>query len=445
MAKSQRRLVEESKNARRQLEREREELRRQLPGLDGLRTFFLAAGVGVELKSGRCLLINGSQTGPLSHLPPPDTLEWNSIVSEIALKYLRGKFIAAVRDNACFDEGVRVVLVPRERGFEIMRGGVRLAIIQAARAQIPHGEGIRANFLIPGPHWHLLADVVSSAEGALVTEWEREDEPEASADASGIEAKAPPTHTPARQIDHLPEGLDPELLDVCLDASRRIRLERQVAYERPVVLESVIGELTLLPISTARSRLLMPFQLMTDTETLTGELVMADRDPLPLLITENVADENAIAAWTCALLGFADATCVEFAQTPPAGRRDPAPPRPRRLASVPRTDGSMQTLPREQRWPSHLEPVGQWIHYSGSFVAGHRRRLRAGQSASDKAHDRARQVGIILHPHETWVRAHARGVPDGVEMRFAWNPPAELKPLENGPGAEAGNSPGRLT
>jgi hypothetical protein len=173
MAKNQRRQLEKSKNERRQLEKERQELLRQLPGLESLLAFLRAAGISVELGPGRWLWINGVQAEHLTHLPPPETLEWNSIISEIALKYLRTKFIRAVEDNARCVEGVRTVLLPREKGFAIMRGDVPLAIIHAARAQIPHREGIRANFLIPGPLWRVLADVVHGAEGELLAEWER--------------------------------------------------------------------------------------------------------------------------------------------------------------------------------------------------------------------------------------------------------------------------------
>jgi hypothetical protein len=62
-----------------------------------------------------------------------------------------------------------------------------------------------------------------------------------------------------------------------LKASRRIRLERQVAYERPVVLQCDIGELTLLPIAGTVTRLFMPFRLGNGTQTLKGELVLGDR------------------------------------------------------------------------------------------------------------------------------------------------------------------------
>jgi len=426
MAKTQRRQLEKSKNVRRQLEKESQELRRQLPGLDSLLGFFRSAGVSVELRRGRWLWINGAQAEHLTHLPPPETLEWSSIVNEITLKYLRSKFIRAITENAYFGEGARVVMVPRESGFAVMRGDVRLVVIHPAQAQIPHREGMRANFLIPGEHWRLLADVVYESEGELIAEWELRGAKEA-AEAGNVGARAKLRRAAERLIDHLPEGLDPELIDACLDASRRIRLERQVAYDRPVLLESEVGELTLLPIERTGSRLLMPFRLRKGMENLTGELVISDRDPLPLLIGEGVTDEDAITAWTFALAGFADATCVELDRAAPATRRDPPITPPSPPASIHGPSTSARALPRRRPWPSYLEPAGQWIRYSGSFVAGHRRRLQDGQKASGQAHDLARQVGIILSRHETWVRPHARGVPDGIEMRFVWYPPGPVR------------------
>ena len=236
----------------------------------------------------------------------------------------------------------------------------------------------------------------------------------------------------SRRLDHLPDDLDPELIAACLDASRRIRLDRQVAYERPVILESEVGELALLPVERNGSRLLAPFRLSKSTQALSGELIISGRDPLPLLIGEAVGDQDATTAWICALLGFADATCVEFGPSTREPRRDPAMQFPPLPTQVPHQAASGRALPRRQRWPDYLEPVGHWIRYSGSFVAGHRRHLQDGHDASDEARHRARQVGIVLRPHETWVRAHTRGVPDGVEMRFAWRPPVPLnRPTRN--------------
>ena len=236
--RAERRQQEMSKNERRRLERQTEELRRQLPGLDSLLGFFRGAGVEVELRAGRWLWIDGVKAEHLTHLPPPETLEWNSIVSKIALKYLPSRFNRAIADNACFDADLRVVLVPRESGFAVMRSDVRLAVIQAARVLIPNREGMRANFLIPGEHWRLLAENLDDAEMELVAEWHRQNDAKAAGVAADTKGKSELRRSAARRIDHLPEGLDSELVDACLDASRRIRLERQVAYERPVVLES---------------------------------------------------------------------------------------------------------------------------------------------------------------------------------------------------------------
>jgi hypothetical protein len=342
-----------------------------------------------------------------------------------------------------------------------MRDGVRLVLLCPTLAQIPRRDVIYANFLTPGPHWHQVADVLRGAEPELVAEWKHKQEAKVAAEAAEAAAKAeqrlaavrwrlehlpddpvpreavrpsgqlPGNIAPRRRaaarrcIDQLPDNLAPELLDACLEASRRIRLERQLDYDRPVVLECDFGELTLLPIAATETRLRIPFRLSKGTETLKGELVLAESDPLPLLVGEDVADQDAITAWICALLGFADATCIESAE--PTARSKSA-GQLHSTSSVSHHRPSIRALPQgRQWWPKHLEPVGNWNPCSGSYVPGHRRRLHDGWTASEKARDRARQVGIILHWDETWVQAYIRGVPDNIEMRFLWHAPTELR------------------
>jgi hypothetical protein len=167
-------------------------------------------------------------------------------------------------------------------------------------------------------------------------------------------------------------------------------------------------------------------------KTLEGKLVLGDRDPLPLLISEDIAGQDAITVWTYALVGFADATCVEFEPGEPISRRESARPW-QRPSSASHRHPSTRSLPRRWRWPRHLEPVGHWVDYHGSFVAGHRRHLTDGRTASAEARDRARQVGIRLHQDETWVRPHTRGVPEGMEMRFLWHAPTQLKRSQTQP------------
>jgi hypothetical protein len=414
--------------------KERQQLERRLPGLNRLISFFRAAEIPVELVRGGRLWINRQQTGPLTwSLPDRRRLDWNSVIDEMALEYAGDRFAHAVADNARFGAGLRAFLRRREKGFEIKRDEVRLAMIHATHARVPSGEWINANFLTPGPHWQQLADVVHRAESQLVAEWrqeqaERESQAAEEAAAAAAEALAAAERVRAaarRRLDEFPAWIAAELEEVGLEASRKIREERQVAYERPVVLENEHGELTLLPIKGPESRLLVPFVLIGETDTLRGELLLAGTDPLPLFIPPEVDDDQALIAWTSALLGFADATCIELAA--PAARTMPVfpPRRPARSGRRTVRDRS-SAIPRRRTWPSHLEPIGHWVRYSGSFVAGHRRRLDDDHQPSAEARARARQVGIVLAPNETWVRPHTRGVPDGLEMRFRWSAPEAL-------------------
>lgn len=413
---------------------EHQQLRRGHSGLDGMLGFFRAAGINAELGRDGCLWINGTQTEHLAQLPSPETPDWINLVNEIALKYVRDKFISAVEENARFGDGVSASPLPSERGFAIMRDDMRLAVIHPAHASIPHRPFIYANFLVPGAHWQQVANALHDAEADMVAERKRERQANAAVAASAV-ADARRRHAAAqRRIEKLPDDLSPKLIKASLDASRRIRLERQVAYDRPVILECDVGELTLLPIAGTETRLFIPFRLKKGTETMQGELVLGDRDPLPLLIGRDVPHDDAIKAWTCALLGFADATCIELEPTEPTMRVESARQR-RPVYSASRRRPSTTAVPRTRRWPRHLEPVGRWIHYSGSFVAGHRRRLNDGKTATPEARDRARRLGIILHSHETWVRPHARGIPDGIDMRFRWHTPTELKLLRSNPRA----------
>jgi hypothetical protein len=402
------------------------ERRRRLSGTDAMLEFLGAGGFSVKRARSGCLKIDGSQTRSLTHLPPQETLEWQMTADELVLKHGGNKFIKAVRDNARFGNGLRTSLRQYERGIAVMRGEIRLAIIHPSRAQVPHQEVIYANFLVPGPHWQQVADVLHNAEPDLVAEWKREQEAKLAAQKTAGPATDGQLAVERRRIVQLPDDLAPELISACLDASQRVRLDRQVAYERPVILESDLGELTLLPITGPESRLLMPFRFRMGISVLQGELVLGNRDPLPLVIGAEVPDEDAITAWTCALLGFADATCIEPAPAQPAAQHERAgPTRPSRGTSHDRQ--ATPIAPRRQIWPKTLEPVGHWARFSDSFVAGHRRRLNSNQAASDEACDHARQVGITLRPHETWVRPHPRGVPDNIEMRFRWHTSQTLK------------------
>jgi hypothetical protein len=496
-------------------------VKRQLPGINFVISFFGQAGVRTEiLPSGR-LAVDGKLTAPLTERTwSSEPARLNGLIDEITANYIEGRLLASVVRNTSHDIGVRTSVKHHGNGFAIVHGGMRLVLIRATSAQVLKGDLIKGNFLNPGPHWRqldkaimavhprLLAEVkqakrtantsasqarayakstrkargraarsVAQAEFAASTAkaaeraaakaaertaaraaiWAAEAARAKAAAATTTVAVVPGTDTEPRstswvseeakvaasegdglattsavrrrgpvqqRIENFPDGLAPGLTRACLDASRRIRLERQVAYDRPVVLDCDLGELILLPVSGSGSRLLLPFHLKTASGTVIGELVLGNHDPLPLLIGSHVTDAEAIAAWTCALLGFADATCFEIEVADPTPRSHV--PTPRLPRGSLRSRHSIPDLPRKRQWPSQLLPVGSWVRYSGSLVAGHRRRLHDGQTASIEARYRARQIGILLRPGETWVRPFTRGVPDGVEMRFRWHAPTEL-------------------
>lgn len=115
---------------------------------------------------------------------------WDSVIDEMALKYVGDKFIKAIEDNARFGEGLRAFLRPSEKAFAIMREDVRLATIHATRSYIPRREIIHANFLKPGIHWQQIADALHGAEAELMAEWKHKQEATAAAEAAAAAAEA---------------------------------------------------------------------------------------------------------------------------------------------------------------------------------------------------------------------------------------------------------------
>jgi hypothetical protein len=402
------------------------------PAPDGrqrIADFFLSAGIPAELRPKKALAINGKKTGPVPNtLPPPGAPGWNSLVDELAIRYAHQEFINSLTENSSFDGDLRAYLRPDEHGFAIKHGSTRVAIVHATHARVRGHDPVIANFLTPGPHWQELASLVRHATPARIPNGEpRTDSPP---NGSSVPGDAP-AYLPIRHVTQLPNSMDATLRSACTEASRRIREDRQVAYDRPVILESAIGELTLLPARATAGAVRLPFALSTGSGRVTAELAMQDSDPLPLRIGAEVQEQDMILAWACALIGWAEATCIQFestsvrASTEISQHREPRP----RVRRIPR---------HRPAWPPALTPVGSWQEHSGSFVAGHKRRLTDGQLASDDARQYAQRVGIALQPHETWVRPHARGIPEDIQIRFRWNAPAELDATRISPASAPG-------
>ena len=195
----------------------------QVPALGHLISFFESAGARVQLLSDGGLEINDSVVRRL----PKGLASYgqgllDSLIDDIAVKHMRSTFIEAISENAGFGDGYRAVTKRGGKGFAVACGTTRLGYILPTRARANDGEAIEGNFLIPGPHWQRLAE-------AIYSEAERTREQQARA--------APRTQTQALRGQRavrrsvLPDRLDPGLARTCMDASRRIRTERQVAYE----------------------------------------------------------------------------------------------------------------------------------------------------------------------------------------------------------------------
>lgn len=382
------------------------------PGWEHLLQFFRAAGIGASIvRADQSVLLNGKEVrnvfAGLGDLRP-GTPAWRDAVDQLAWEHARDVLRQALKQNVRLSADVRVQAVADEKGFAVVRGAEELALIRASRCMRPGHGPLIGNFLTSGSHWDQLARYLYS-----------------------IGACTMPARTPGlltRRIDALPHGLPRGLLDACTGASRRIRTDRRIAFERPVTLECNRGELAVQPITGYAPELRVPFTYRRNQSlaagVIRGELHLSRHDPMPVTVGEDVRDEDAYKAWIAMLLGFADLTC-----------NGPEPANPHRLDEHPTTTSSelhrlrhlspgRVTIPRERIGP--LQLIGKWIDLGGSYVAAHVRRLRDDQEHSAEAEDRAAQAGIILQPHETWVREHVRGVPEGTEIRFRWTPPKEL-------------------
>jgi hypothetical protein len=373
--------------------------------------FFDAAGIAVRVDAAWHLFIWGRQVEDIPRLPydaGPGSSAWRGVVDAIAWRYAHSEASRALKDHAILGAGQLVIPLPREKGYAVVRGREQVAVIRATSAEIPGQHLIYGNFLRAGSQWQQVARVLRRA---------------------GTDVPAGSAWSPAqlRRIGQLPEDLGRDLIDACLQASYRIRNERQQAYDRPVVLESRAGELTFHPIGGTPPRLHVPFSLrmsnLAGSTPVRGRLLLGNDDLIPAMIVTDASEKDAITAWVTALLGFADATCFKR-EGPSRGASGTAGSRPPN--SLHRRHGPSGTLRDRRSWPKHLQPIGEWTGYSGAYVAAHRRRLSYDHDHSDEARERAWQVGIVLKSHETWVQAHTRGIPRGIEMRFRWHPPKQL-------------------
>lgn len=421
-----------------------------------LLTFFSQAGIPAEIEHNWRLRINKDLTRPLSESPAARAGEWRKIADRLAWIHARAEFTWSVLRNLPLPPAIARTDLGRGYGFSISRDGERLAVIHATSASALGQQPFYANFLSYGAHWQQLAESLQIAwhvtppqprplppqlrfQSAADT---REAPGKPGTRTAGgtlppaarliAEKPAPPSRQALRagtRMTQFPDYLQPRTVAACMEASRRIREERQIGYECPVVLETKVGALTFLPLAWNRGQVSIPFSIRLRPDPMSASLLLAKSDPLPLVTDNDVPEDDAAMAWVCALLGFADATCFTFeTHGSDRARRHPHP-----SLSASRYRGLARSVPRKKRWPANLEPTGPTANRSGSIVPGHIRHLPEGQHGGEEAHDYAlHHFGIILRDGETWVKTHTRGLTGVKELRFRWHTQIDLRHVTRG-------------
>jgi hypothetical protein len=393
------------------------------PALAALAGFLREAGISVDARADRRLYLGNMAAGKLPRLDEgtsAGSAAWRDAVDKIVWVYARDALDSALLRYCHLDVDHVSTPAPGRNGFALVTAGRELAVIRATHAVGPGREMIPGNFLIAGEHWDQVRQALHGVKTGTLAQL-------AASDAGTV--------TSPRRFDILPDSISPELREACIEASRRIRLERRTAFGRRVILEGGHCELMVEPIGKRKNKLHVPFFFSADRDgegaQVQGELDLVGTDPLPVLITSGMNDSAAYTAWACMLLGFAELTC----NSPEPVVRDSRTGHPRSLPPDHRRSGHHRTggdsMRTERPWSESLEPAGPWYTAGGTYVAAHISRLPFGREHSPEAAQLALQAGILLEQQETWVRDYIRGVPKDAEIRFRWRAPAELA-ISNG-------------
>jgi len=288
-----------------------------------------------------------------------------------------------------------------------------VTVICATHATFWRGRNVRGNFLRDGAHWEVVHERVITKLSKLRTS----DESSSPADKS------------AKLLIEMPATVSHEVRKAATAASTRLRTERTLAFGHPVLLSAPGYRLRFEPVTTRGRAVELPYSFQRDGGTAVNVALRlkAPNDPMAIRYTDGTDPNELVSAWAAGLAGFAELTCVaapsQTVERPALETRPERGPQATPRQAAPRHPGNRDG---GLVLPVTLRPIGRTIAYAASYVAGHRRRLRQGQSSSAEARTAAAEAGIALREHETWVRPHARGMPDDAALEFAWRPPAEL-------------------
>jgi hypothetical protein len=296
-------------------------------------------------------------------------------------------------------------------GLELRRAGQLVARVRCARALVDGGEDIVGPFHQSGRHWSRLIAYLAG------------DVPRLARVAGSRRVQSRDIHDARATALLAPSERE------AVAASAALLTERSVAYGHSVDLLADDVHLRLLPLRRRQGRLEAPFASRLASGSLfAGALVLEGRcEVLPLWeFARSGLDVGH--HWLLALNGLKELTCVERIDDPAIGARSGR--RERR-----RLDGRLGPKRLEERLfgrrssllhGARLSPTPETLRWAAGYVAGHRRQLQPGQSASAEATARAADVGIKLASDETWVRPHTRGAPADAVLSFVWDAPSAI-------------------
>lgn len=357
------------------------------------------------------------------------------------------------------------VLLLENGSISIRKNAGRLGVLRPDHASFT-GETIRGNFLSgDGPWSELDAALARAAAPRVRSETARTSSAQSSATvrrSTGWRPKSAPLPQPhkapaspkpviSRRADHVaargdtrrrigavPTGVDAELAELVVAASRAIRMERNAAFSHEVQLRAQTFSVRYQPVEGSPPRLSVRFEVrMGDHAPSSGAIWLWTGDPLALVFDIPPDPDDEPAVWAIALLAFHDLTVwpdEELSSSPhrPTAARDRRSVRavsPQRERRLPRRRGVTSHTHR-----GRLDIAALRAH----MVAGHKRWLPDGWEASSEKLREAATLGILLEPGQTWVTAHSRGAHGRLNRQsVVWEPPALLSQL-----VKAAGSPG---
>lgn len=400
-AEKQRKLREQQERDKHAAEEAR---RRRERVLEHVVAFFTAAGLEV-VRVGDAVNVAGSRISP-SPKQERSRQKLDELLDRFVWDHHRELLLESIRRNL---RGVHELRgVEGTNGWILTRGREPIAVVRATSAKAASLPAHPGNYLDDRePSWGQLAEELAQKTHA---------------------SKPPAPELPRlkrRIFRELPDGVSAELRDLALDASAQLRTERNLVFGHAVELQYGAGAVRFQPLQEDGARVEVPMTWTRWAKGAQGRIrINGTEDPLHLVFEGGDVDSAVVDGWVVALVAYAQLVCredlAEFVR--PSSQR--AAPRvqapPRRGVSRPPSGGA------GLRVAGSFKPIGRTRSWIASYVVGHRRRLRPGQSASSEARIRAARVGITLRPGETWVSPHVRGIPADAVLQFRWDAPREL-------------------